>query len=126
MHTTRSLIPAGAIAAAAAAGLALSGPAQAKCPDEDPCPPPPKVHAVGTVNVADGWTLGVRAIPRSGARQIRQLADGAKALIVCQTRGSRVTGTYGTTRLWDRLKHGGYVSDAYVYTGSDGRVAPPC
>ena len=37
-----------------------------------------------------------------------------------------MTGRYGTSRVWDRLAKGGYVTDTYVYTGSDGRVAPRC
>ena len=123
MKTKRILV---ATTVAGAAAIATAGPASAHCPDTDPCPPPQTVHAVGTVNVADGQTLGVRAVPRQNAAQIRQLRDGAKALITCQTRGSRVSGTYGTTRIWDHLKKGGYVSDAYVYTGSDHRVAPWC
>ena len=45
--------------------------------------------------------------------------------ISCQKNGSSVTGTYGTTMLWDFIGNG-YVSDAYVNTGSDGQVAPTC
>jgi hypothetical protein len=32
---------------------------------------------------------------------------------------------FSTTTLWDKIG-AGYVSDAYVSTGSDGRVAPDC
>ena len=39
--------------------------------------------------------------------------------------GSQVTGTFGTTTLWDNIGTG-YISDAYVNTGSDGQVAPNC
>jgi hypothetical protein len=51
--------------------------------------------------------------------------DGAQVTIKCQTHGTSVTGTYGTTTLWDFIGTG-YVSDAYVSTGSDGQVAPTC
>jgi hypothetical protein len=127
MKTTRTLFMTGG----AAAIIALTGlsPAAARpCPDDFDCTPAPPavVHKVGIVDVAPGQTLGVRYIPRQNATQYRQLPDGAKALITCQTRGSKVSGTFGTSRIWDHLKRGGYVSDAYVYTGSDGRVAPPC
>lgn len=126
-----------ALAGAGAGALALTGPddASARCVDEIggklvPCPTPitypTKVAHVGTVAVRRGATLGVRATPRQHAHQYRQLKPGAKVLIVCQTRGSKVKGTYGPTRIWNRLKHGGWVSDAYVYTGSNGRVAPNC
>jgi hypothetical protein len=120
-----------AVLATAAAGLgALTLPAvsSAGCVDDqgNPCPPPATVKARGTVGVNPATTLGVRPVPRQNARQIRQLRNGARVGIVCQTLGSRVSGTYGTTRLWNRLINGGYVSDAYVYTGKDGRVAPKC
>ena len=50
--------------------------------------------------------------------------------IVCQTRGEKVTGKFGTSRLWDLVAIGNgrgvYVTDTYVFTGSDGRVAPDC
>ena len=36
-----------------------------------------------------------------------------------------MTGTYGTSTLWDKIGTG-YVADAYVSTGSDGQVAPNC
>jgi hypothetical protein len=45
--------------------------------------------------------------------------------ITCQKHGSSVNGTYGTTTLWDFIGTG-YVSDAYVSTGSDGQIAPTC
>jgi hypothetical protein len=43
----------------------------------------------------------------------------------CQKSGQSITGTYGTTALWDKIG-AGFVSDAFVSTGSDGRVAPDC
>lgn len=83
-------------------------------------------HAAhGTVNTA-GAPLTVRAKPTSVSAAIGRRSDGARVSITCQTYGQRVTGTYGTTRLWDRIGSGGYVSDAYVRTGSDGLVAPLC
>ncbi|KAG0245910.1 hypothetical protein BG011_002631, partial [Mortierella polycephala] len=45
--------------------------------------------------------------------------------IDCTARGTTVTGKYGTSDLWNHVP-GGYVSDTYVYTGSNGAVAPPC
>jgi len=82
-------------------------------------------HA-GKVNTA-GPPLTERAGPGTDyAKTGRQLADGASITIVCQTQGSKVTGTYGTSTWWDKISTGGYVSDTYVYTGSDGRVAPLC
>jgi hypothetical protein len=37
-----------------------------------------------------------------------------------------VTGTYGTSNIWDELANGRFVSDTYVYTGADGMVMGSC
>jgi surface antigen len=118
-----TLAAAGLTAAAFAAPTAQAMPV---CGDAgNPCPQGPKV-AHGTVDVNAGYTLTVRSAPRGSAPKVRKLADGAKVTIVCQTEGERTTGHFGTSRLWDKLIKGGYVSDTYIYTGSDGRVAPEC
>jgi uncharacterized protein YraI len=82
--------------------------------------------ASGTVNTS-GVPLNVRATASTTATVVGTLADGAKISIDCQTYGSTVTGTYGTTNIWDHVPaKSGYVSDTYVYTGSDTLVAPLC
>ena len=73
-----------------------------------------------------GAALTVRSAPGLGARPVGSLRDDTPVEITCQVRGDSVTGKFGTSRLWDRLNTGGYVSDAYVFTGSDGQVAPTC
>jgi hypothetical protein len=78
----------------------------------------------GTVNTA-GPELTIRAKPSATAEAVGSVADGGKVSISCQINGSTVSGTYGTTSLWDFIGNG-YVSDAYVATGSDGQVAPTC
>ena len=78
----------------------------------------------GTVNTA-GADLTIRAKPDASSASVGSVADGAKVTITCQINGTTVTGTYGTTSLWDFVGNG-YVSDAYVATGSDGQVAPTC
>ena len=84
--------------------------------------------ATGTVNTTGnpGPALTVRAHTTSQSDAVGKRADGATITIVCQTYGQQVTGTYGTTRIWDKVKSGGYVSDAFIRTGSDGLVAPLC
>lgn len=82
--------------------------------------------ATGVVTVNPGYTLGAHSAPSTTAPKTRRLANGTRVRIVCQVRGTRVTGRFGTSRLWDKLAAGDYVSDTYVQTGSDGRVAPPC
>lgn len=78
----------------------------------------------GTVNTA-GADLTIRAKPDASSTAVGSVADGAKVQITCQINGTTVSGTYGTTSLWDYIGNG-YVSDAYVATGSDGQVAPTC
>ena len=78
----------------------------------------------GTVDTA-GPALTIRSAPSTSASSVGSVADGATVNITCQKHGSQVTGTFGTTTLWDFIGTG-YISDAYVSTGSDGQVAPPC
>ncbi len=79
----------------------------------------------GRVDTPSGTPLNLRAGPGTGYAAIGSLADGARVTITCQKVGQKVTGTFGSSTLWDRVGSG-YVSDAYVYTGVDGRVAPNC
>ncbi|WP_432058612.1 SH3 domain-containing protein [Streptomyces sp. bgisy022] len=82
--------------------------------------------AAATYPVAPGYRLNVRSGPGTGYAVVRVLAEGARVRITCQTTGTRVTGPYGTSSVWDCIGSGQYVSDAYIYTGSDGYVAPRC
>ena len=79
---------------------------------------------VGRVNTA-GAPLTIRAGASSDTAAVGSVADGALVTITCQKRGESITGTYGTSTLWDKIS-GGYIADAYVSTGSDGQVAPTC
>ena len=79
---------------------------------------------VGTVNTG-GEPLAVRAEATTTATEVGTVADGAAVAISCQKHGASVTGTYGTSTLWDRIG-AGYIPDAFVSTGSDGQVAPTC
>jgi len=86
----------------------------------------PASAATGKVNTA-GAPLTVRSAPNTGASAIGSIADGTSVTISCQTYGKSISGTYGTTTVWDYIPaKGGFVSDAYMYTGSDGLVAPVC
>lgn len=79
---------------------------------------------VGRVNTA-GAPLTIRSGASASTSAVGSVADGATVRIRCQVRGQSITGTYGTSSLWDQIGSG-YVSDAYVSTGSDGQVAPTC
>ncbi|MBF9133265.1 peptidoglycan DD-metalloendopeptidase family protein [Plantactinospora sp. S1510] len=81
----------------------------------------------GTVNTA-GTALTVRSGPGTGYASVGTVADGAGVTIYCQTTGTTVTGTYGTSNIWDRIGTGRFISDAYVLTGYDGFIpgVPRC
>lgn len=74
------------------------------------------------VNTA-GSPLTIRSGPGTSYSSVGSLADGTKVWIYKQAYGTQVTGTYGTTTIWDYIGSG-WVSDAYIYTGTDGLVAP--
>jgi len=80
---------------------------------------------VGRINTA-GAPLTVRAGASTNTAAVGSVSDGATVRITCQKRGQSVTGTYGTSTLWDKIGDGRFVADAYVSTGSDGQVAPTC
>ncbi|MFD6566653.1 peptidoglycan DD-metalloendopeptidase family protein [Micromonospora profundi] len=81
----------------------------------------------GTVDTS-GTPLTVRSGPGTGYAAVGTVADGTKVTIACQTSGTSVTGTYGTSTIWDRIGGGRFIADAYVYTGYDGYIpnVPRC
>jgi len=80
--------------------------------------------AAGTVDT-NGAQLKVRSHPNTSSAQVDSVSDGEVVEIKCQVHGSSVSGTFGTSTLWDFIGNG-YIADAYVSTGSDGQVAPTC
>ncbi|GGJ46079.1 SH3 domain-containing protein [Streptomyces brasiliensis] len=76
--------------------------------------------------VAPGVRLNVRSGPGTGYGIVRLLPEGARVPVYCQTPGTKVTGYYGTSNIWDNISNGEFVSDTYVHTGSDGYVADRC
>jgi Transglycosylase SLT domain len=81
--------------------------------------------AIGKVN-SQGAPLHKRLGPGTGYPVAGSISDGTTVNIVCQTFGEAETGQYGTTLVWDRLDDNTYVSDAYIYTDTNGLVAPVC
>jgi hypothetical protein len=81
----------------------------------------------GTVTTGGG-SLTVRSGASTSHSAVGSVAEGSSVRIYCQVRGQRVySEVYQVwTDLWDRIGTGRYVSDAYVYTGSSGQVAPTC
>ncbi|WP_347553188.1 peptidoglycan DD-metalloendopeptidase family protein (plasmid) [Pseudalkalibacillus hwajinpoensis] len=79
----------------------------------------------GTVHTESGVSLNIRSGPGTNYGIVGSVADGQTVTISCQKHGETVTGKYGTSDLWNYIGEG-YISDTYVYTGSDGQVAPTC
>ncbi|KAF9431753.1 hypothetical protein BGZ76_011739 [Entomortierella beljakovae] len=80
--------------------------------------------ATGTVRTA-GDPLRIHSGPSTTSKVVGTIRNGSKVTIDCTATGTKVTGKYGTSNIWDHVP-GGYVTDTYVYTGTDGRAAPPC
>ena len=82
----------------------------------------------GNGTVTPRRALTVRSGPGTGYSSVGTVADGTRVTIDCQTSGTTVTGTYGTSSIWDRIGSGRYIADAYVYTGYDGYIpgVPRC
>jgi LasA protease len=80
----------------------------------------------GVIDANGGTYVNLRSGPGRSYRDVGDVADGTVVTIACTARGSTETGRYGSTDLWDRLSSGSWVSDAFVYTGTDGPVAGPC
>ncbi|MFG2313299.1 SH3 domain-containing protein [Streptomyces sp. NPDC048566] len=83
-------------------------------------------QALRTYPIAPGVTLNVRSGPGTHFGIVRTLPAGSSVPIYCQCPGESVSGPYGTSRIWDNIANGQFVSDAYVHTGSDGYVASRC
>ena len=79
----------------------------------------------GTVN-SHGTPLNKRSGPGTNYPVVGSVPDGTTVTILCQATGTTETGDWGATDLWDRLDDNTYVSDAFVFTGTNGMVAPAC
>ena len=78
--------------------------------------------AVGHVRT-QSTPLTVRSGPGTGFEAVGSVAKGAKLNIVCQTKGTRVSGPYGATSVWNKIGEGRYVADAFT---SSNEQAPTC
>jgi uncharacterized protein YraI len=69
--------------------------------------------AVGHVRT-QSTPLTVRSGPGTGFEAVGSVAKGAKLNILCQTNGTRVSGPYGATNVWNKIGEGRYVADAFT------------
>ena len=61
-----------------------------------------------------GGRLNVRATPSLSGKVVATKNNASRLVLLCQVKGDKVNGTRSTTTLWNKVKGGGYVSDAYV------------
>jgi hypothetical protein len=90
-------------------------------------PAPPAALPTGTIRISP--CLNLRSGPNGSTTLIGCIPEDTVISIECTAQGDAVTGPWDTTTIWDRTTYGGttgYVSDAYVYTGTNSAVAPAC
>lgn len=97
----------------------LTGTASASpyCPYIAPC-----------VYTGDGSPVNIRTGPGTSYPSIGTYPDGSSIYIRCQSYGEWVYGMWGWTNLWDNnsVNDYAYISDGFVYTGSNSPVYPLC
>ncbi|CAO3572730.1 unnamed protein product [Mortierella alpina] len=76
----------------------------------------------GTVQIKRP-SLNIHSAPFTTAPIVGSLKNGERVVLECNVKGSNVTGTFGTSDLWDRIK-GGYITDTDVRSGLE--FPPPC
>jgi uncharacterized protein YraI len=73
--------------------------------------------------------LNLRNGPYSSSTLVGCIPYNTIITISCTATGSAVTGPYGTESIWDYTSWSGtsgFVSDAWVYTGTNSAIAGPC
>ncbi|MFV0373452.1 SH3 domain-containing protein [Microbacterium sp.] len=92
-------------------------------------PPAPAAAAQSTATViTSGVNLNVRSGPGTKYSVVKSLAPGTRIGINCYRNGSSVTGPYGASTIWYSVEgvSNGWVTDAWIYTGSNNPVTSPC
>ncbi|NUR51141.1 MAG: peptidoglycan DD-metalloendopeptidase family protein [Hamadaea sp.] len=80
----------------------------------------------GVIDANGGGAVNKRSGPGTGYAIVGSVADGATVSIACSATGTTHTGRWGTTSLWNKLTDGTWISDAFVWTGSNGTVNGTC
>lgn len=87
------------------------------------------VDAAGPTGVVrtSGSALNVRQAPNPTSPVVRQLNNESAVVLDCSMTGISVTSPGGVhTKLWYRTTKGGYVSDAFLRTGSNRSITKSC
>ncbi|WP_080497236.1 peptidoglycan DD-metalloendopeptidase family protein [Bacillus cereus] len=80
----------------------------------------------GIVDANGGSTVNLRTGPGTDYLVVSSLSDGAVVTVSCTANGATFTGRKGSTNRWNRLTNGYWMSDAYLYTGTNDALAPSC
>jgi N-acetyl-anhydromuramyl-L-alanine amidase AmpD len=85
------------------------------------------LKGTGTVSTPAG-KLNVRSGPGTSFSTVGTVANGAKVTIFCQRAGAKVTGTFGTSTVWNRIGMDRWVSATYLRTSQPGFIprVPRC
>jgi hypothetical protein len=70
-----------------------------------------------------GGRINIRSAPSTSAEVVATRANASRLVLVCQVKGEKIRGYRRTTAVWNKIKGGGYVSDAYIKRG---KVPPAC
>ncbi len=74
-----------------------------------------------------GAALNVRSAPNTSSKVLRRLPNKSSVTLDCSTTGPAVTSPGGVkTKLWYRTTKGGYLSDAFLKTGSNSSITRAC
>jgi hypothetical protein len=83
------------------------------------CPSRPLRWGVGTAMIFNGQGPTTWSSTQSPASFMGRLQPGAAYWLTCWVAGSRTSVGSSTSNLWYRLTNGAYVSDAWMYTGTN-------
>jgi hypothetical protein len=70
--------------------------------------------------------VNVRQATTTSSAVLRTIPSGAAVGLNCFLNGQTVTGPYGKSSIWYSIDGGGYVTDAYLETGSNSAVTAGC
>ncbi|PGY57577.1 peptidoglycan DD-metalloendopeptidase family protein [Bacillus thuringiensis] len=80
----------------------------------------------GIVDTNGGRTVNLRTGPGTNYSVVGSLNDGEIVTVSCTTNGAPFIGRKGSTDKWNQLTNGYWMSDAYLYTGTNDAIASSC
>ncbi|PCE30651.1 peptidoglycan DD-metalloendopeptidase family protein [Burkholderia ubonensis] len=87
---------------------------------------PPEPSRPVKASVQSSGPVNLRSAPSLSASILGTAANGDTVELACSAFGDTVQGNWGATRLWYRLSSRQWISDGFVYTGSNDPVVSAC